>query len=63
MIIVSQNGSTVYNWLLGLISLMLICCVAYSRLYLQVHFTSDIVAGILLPIMWVAGISFLVRHV
>jgi undecaprenyl-diphosphatase len=63
MIIVSQNGSIVYNWLLGLISLVLICCVGYSRLYLQVHFTSDVVAGILLPIVWVAVIAFLLRHV
>jgi undecaprenyl-diphosphatase len=63
MIIVNQNGSTVCNWLLGLISLVLICCVGYSRLYLQVHFTSDVVPGILLPIMWVTGIAFLLRHV
>jgi membrane-associated phospholipid phosphatase len=44
--------------MLTLASVTLIGCVSYSRIYLQVHFASDVIAGILLPIIWMAGIAF-----
>jgi len=48
--------------LLGLASVTLIGCVAYSRVYLQVHFASDVIAGILLPIIWMVGIAFMLHR-
>jgi undecaprenyl-diphosphatase len=48
--------------LLCLASGLLIGCVAYSRVYLQVHFASDVIAGILVPIIWVAAIAFMLQH-
>jgi undecaprenyl-diphosphatase len=55
------------RWSLGfgalcLAMVMLIGCVAYSRLYLQVHFASDVVAGLLLPVIWVSGMVFMLRR-
>jgi undecaprenyl-diphosphatase len=48
--------------LLGLASVTLIGCVAYSRVYLQVHFASDVIAGILLPIIWMVAIAFMLHR-
>ena len=36
------------------VALMLAVAVATSRIYLQVHFPSDVLAGIILGIGWVA---------
>ena len=49
--------------LLCLASLALIGLVAFSRVYLQVHFASDVIAGLILPIMWVPVIAFLLHRV
>lgn len=49
--------------LLGVASMILIGCVAFSRVYLQVHFASDVIAGVLLPIIWVVGIAFLLHRI
>jgi undecaprenyl-diphosphatase len=48
--------------LLGVASVTLIGCVAYSRVYLQVHFASDVIAGILLSIIWMVGIAFMLHR-
>ena len=44
---------------LCLVSVALIGCVAFSRVYLRVHFASYVVGGFLLPVIWVSGIAFL----
>lgn len=49
-------------WALSLAMCVLIGCVAYSRLYLQVHFASDVVAGFLIPVIWVSGTVFMLRR-
>ena len=57
-------GKDRLSWtgLLCLASVMLIGCVSYSRVYLQVHFASDVIVGILLPVIWVAGIAFMLHR-
>ncbi len=45
------------------VAMALIGCVAFSRVYLQVHFASDVIAGILLPIVWAYGVAFLLHRI
>jgi undecaprenyl-diphosphatase len=62
ILIVGQERWPIGFWQLCLTGIVLIGCVAYSRLYLQVHFLSDVLAGLLLPTIWVAAISFMLRR-
>lgn len=48
---------------LTLIALVLAIMVAVSRVYLQVHFPSDIVGGALLGLLWVLGLFNLLQNI
>jgi undecaprenyl-diphosphatase len=52
-------------WGLRLLSLFLVLCVGFSRIYLGVHYASDVIAGYLAAFVWIAtvalGDSFLRR--
>jgi membrane-associated phospholipid phosphatase len=48
----------VVTWLTSLIRLALVCGVGYSRIYLHVHFPSDVAAGLLLSTFWITGVAF-----
>jgi undecaprenyl-diphosphatase len=43
------------------VSALIILLVAGSRIYLQVHYPSDVLAGLVLGVTWVAGIDLLLR--
>ncbi len=49
------------KWILGFVCLIVAAIIAISRVYLKVHYPSDIIAGFLLCVIWL-GISFLVLH-
>jgi undecaprenyl-diphosphatase len=44
-------------------SLLIVCGVAYSRIYLQVHYPSDVLAGLALAILLVLVVQALVTYV
>ena len=56
--LVGGPGIQRWAWLLGLIVL----AVAGSRLYLQVHFPSDVLAGLLAAALWVLGLHAVWRR-
>jgi undecaprenyl-diphosphatase len=55
--LVWRQISTVGRWWLGLILLIMIAVVGYSRLYLGVHWFSDVMAGYGFALIW-TGISY-----
>jgi len=50
------------KWILSIFFFLFACLVAISRVYLRVHYTSDIIGGFLLSILWLS-ISFWVLHI
>jgi undecaprenyl-diphosphatase len=48
---------TVYKWILGTLSFLLACLIGLSRIYLHVHFASDVLGGFCVTLIWL-GISF-----
>jgi undecaprenyl-diphosphatase len=54
-VLVASHARAFWTILLGLAVLL----VGLSRIYLQVHFPSDVVAGILAALLWVAGLHAL----
>jgi undecaprenyl-diphosphatase len=54
-VLVTRQARAFWAILLGLAAVL----VGLSRIYLQVHFPSDVVAGILAAVLWVAGLNAL----
>jgi undecaprenyl-diphosphatase len=52
-----------WRWLVALIGVCFVFLVGLSRIYLGVHFPSDILAGWTASLTWVIGLSFLFRDV
>lgn len=44
--------SKIWKWILSVVFITLAVCIALSRVYLHVHFASDVVAGFCLSIIW-----------
>ena len=64
--IVSHGPRQVWRWLLGVLCVLVAAMVALSRLYLGVHWPTDVLAGFFLGFGWVAvcavGHRWLTRH-
>ena len=43
-----------WKWVLSVICILLVCCIAVSRVYLHLHFASDVIAGLCLSIIWLS---------
>lgn len=51
-----------WRWLAGLLGAVMVALVGLSRLYLQVHYPSDILAGFALSALWVSGVNAIYRY-
>lgn len=54
MVLIIRKAMPEWQFSAALIAFMLVIAVAVSRIYLQVHFPSDVLGGIALSILWVA---------
>lgn len=57
----SNRLSRPMKWLGGILCILLASIIAISRVYLKVHYPSDVIGGFLLCLIWL-GISFWVLH-
>jgi undecaprenyl-diphosphatase len=62
MLIFGCNRLPWGEWPLSFTMVILIGCVAYSRLYLQVHFASDVAGGIMLAVLWMSVTAFILHR-
>ncbi len=53
-------GSRWWNWVLGLGSVFVVA-IGWTRLYLGVHYPSDILAGWMLALAWAIGVAVVVK--
>ena len=53
-IIWQTNIAKIWKWILSILFIGLAACIALSRVYLHVHFASDVVAGFCLSIIWLS---------
>lgn len=56
-IIWNQKTSTVAKWASTILFFLFACAIAFSRVYLHVHYASDVIAGFCLCLVWL-GLSF-----
>jgi len=61
VIVDSKHIRTIWKWIGSICCLLLATIIAVSRVYLKVHYPSDIIGGFLLCVVWL-GISFWVLH-
>ncbi len=52
----TYSGASRWRWPLALVGVVLILLVGYSRLHLQVHFPSDVLAGVVLAAVLTLGL-------
>jgi undecaprenyl-diphosphatase len=51
------------RWILTVLFFLLACAVAFSRVYLHVHYASDVIAGFCLCIVWMVPSLWTVRKI
>ena len=63
-VIIAARLPIKWRWLVYSLSALISIIVAFSRLYLQAHWLSDVVAGILIGLIWIAlaGIAYRRHH-
>jgi len=57
-----KNVNIVVRWLLSVLFFLFACTIAFSRVYLHVHFASDVVGGFLLCIVWMLLSFWILRR-
>jgi membrane-associated phospholipid phosphatase len=50
-----------WRWLVGILAGLFVLAIAWTRLYLGVHYPSDILGGWLLALGWMMGATLLIR--
>jgi membrane-associated phospholipid phosphatase len=50
-----------WRWLVGIVGSLYVLAIAWTRLYLGVHFPSDILAGWMVAVAWAIGVSMIIK--
>ncbi|MBD2534123.1 phosphatase PAP2 family protein [Nostoc flagelliforme FACHB-838] len=61
VILVVLTWDSVWCWLTVMLGSVFILAIGWTRLYLGVHFPSDIIAGWMVAIAWAIGVSLIIR--
>jgi undecaprenyl-diphosphatase len=57
------KASTVFKWVLTVLLLLLAVAIGVSRIVLNVHFATDVIAGFCLGVMWVTLSFWIIRKI
>jgi membrane-associated phospholipid phosphatase len=60
-LLVVLTWGSVWCWLTVILGSVYIFAIGWTRLYLGVHFPSDIIAGWMVAIAWAIGVSLIIR--
>lgn len=60
-VLVILTWGTRWRWLILIVGSLFVVAIGWTRLYLGVHFPSDILAGWLVSIAWSIGVSLILR--
>jgi membrane-associated phospholipid phosphatase len=58
-----ERPHPVLKWVLLLLVILLLLCIGFSRIYLRVHYFTDVVAGFSIGSMWLFLSSFLIDSI
>ncbi|MDZ7962804.1 MAG: phosphatase PAP2 family protein [Aulosira sp. DedQUE10] len=61
IILVILSKDKPWRWLIFLFGSLYVLAIAWTRLYLGVHFPSDILAGWMVAIAWAIGVSLIIK--
>lgn len=53
--LIAREAAPRWSWLVGILGALMTLSITASRLYLQVHYPSDVLAGLALGVAWVLG--------
>jgi undecaprenyl-diphosphatase len=62
-IIWETNISNTWKWILSILFILFAAFIAISRVYLHVHFASDVIAGFCLSIIWLTISFWIIRRI
>jgi len=60
-VLVILNWRSRWRWLILIVGAIFVLVIGWTRLYLGVHYPSDILAGWMASIAWAVGASFIIR--
>ncbi|MFQ4142079.1 phosphatase PAP2 family protein [Chlorogloeopsis sp. ULAP02] len=60
-VLVILTWGSVWSWIVMILGGLFVVAIAWTRLYLGVHFPSDIIAGWLVSIAWAIGVSLIIK--
>jgi undecaprenyl-diphosphatase len=59
----SANITKVWKWTWSIVSFLFAMLIGLSRIYLHVHYASDVIAGFCLSVVWLATAYYIFRRV
>jgi undecaprenyl-diphosphatase len=61
VVLVILTWGSIWSWIILVLGSLFVLAIAWTRLYLGVHFPSDIFAGWMVSIAWAIGVSLIIK--